>query len=257
MRTLIKTRIQPINWRLPNRIWPFLLAVASLGAWAEDWDYGEDHGPEHWGELSGEFGLCGSGHNQSPVDISDPISAELPALEWTYHPTSAKIVNNGHTVEIDPKQAVNELVVAGRKYTLKQFHFHTPSEHHLNGREFPLEAHFVHSDSQGNLAVVAVLFDAGPANPALESLWASLPEMPGTELELTKAFDASNLMPANRDYFRYNGSLTTPPCSEGVLWIVLKEHVTANAEEIAKFAHLVHGHNNRPVQPLYARDILE
>lgn len=250
--------IQSLTRSLKSLFRLSLLAAITLGGTqAQDWDYGTVHGPEHWSELSRDYHLCKAGRNQSPVDIRDPISADLPVLELTYQPTLAKILNNGHTIEVDFNLLVNKLSIGNHDYLLQQIHFHTPSEHHLNGQEFPLEAHFVHRDSQGNLAVVAVLFDLGPLNPSLDSLWALLPEEPGLQKDLTSPLDPASLIPASRDYFRYSGSLTTPPCSEGVLWIVLKNHFTATDQEIAKFAHLVHGHNNRSVQPAFAREILE
>jgi carbonic anhydrase len=231
-----------------------MLAMAltiSSAALAEDhWSYEGDHGPSHWG------GLCSSGKNQSPVDLHDAVSAKLAPLSFKYESLAQDVLNNGHTVQVTYAPG-STLTVDSHQYQLKQFHFHAPSENLLNGKHFPLEAHFVHADADGNLAVVAVFFDKGAANAALEKLGQDLPLHAGDKHNLDVKISAAELMPKTREYFRFSGSLTTPPCSEGVNWLVLKQPVTASEKQVEQL-HAAMGHDNaRPVQPLNARVILQ
>ncbi|MCC9002163.1 MAG: carbonic anhydrase family protein, partial [Candidatus Competibacter sp.] len=148
-------------------------------------------------------------------------------------------------------------LVDGVRFELKQFHFHVPSENLLNGQSFPMEAHLVHTDQDGNIAVVAILFSKGKANRALEKAWAQMPKKEGDKLALSAGVSPLGILPANRNYYRYNGSLTTPPCSEGVRWLVMKNPVSASKEQIEEFAHTMHHPNNRPVQAVNARPVLK
>jgi carbonic anhydrase len=228
------------------------MALTASAALAEDhhWSYEGDEGPEHWG------GLCNSGKNQSPVDLRDAVSAKLAPLSFKYESLAQDVLNNGHTVQVTYAPG-STLAVDSHQYQLKQFHFHAPSENLLNGKHFPLEAHFVHADSDGNLAVVAVFLETGAANAALEKLGKDLPMRAGDKHDLDVKIAAAELMPKARDYYRFSGSLTTPPCSEGVNWLVLKHPVTASAEQI-EHLHAAMGHDNaRPVQPLNARIIVK
>lgn len=227
------------------------LAVSSAAV-AEDhhWSYEGAHGPAHWG------GLCTSGKNQSPVDLRDAVSAKLAPLSFEYETLAQDVLNNGHTVQVTYVPG-SSLAVDSHRYQLKQFHFHAPSENLLNGKQFPLEAHFVHADAEGNLAVVGVFFDTGAANVALEKLGKNLPMRAGDKHDLDVKIAAAELMPKAREYFRFSGSLTTPPCSEGVNWLVLKQPVTASAEQIEQLQTAMGHDNARPVQPLNARIIVK
>ena len=149
------------------------------------------------------------------------------------------------------------MTVDGRTFELKQFHFHAPSENQINGTSFPMEAHFVHADSDGNLAVIALMFEEGASHPVIAALWKQLPEHEGDTYTLEVSVDPLALLPQETDYYRFNGSLTTPPCSEGVWWLVMKHPVTVSAKQIASFAHALHEPNNRPVLPVNARPVLQ
>ncbi|MBR9786729.1 MAG: carbonic anhydrase [Vibrionaceae bacterium] len=227
------------------------LSLALVGTThAANWGYEGHHGPEHWGEFASE---CAQGKNQSPINIESAVLAELAKLELDYKGKVISLTNNGHTLQTS-LEGDNNLLVDGKSFNLKQFHFHTPSENHVDGKSYPLEAHYVHADDQGNLAVVAVFFEKGDANPALAHLLENVPEK-DNNVTIRAPFDASALIPSDKDYYRFNGSLTTPPCSEGVRWLVIKDPQTISAEQIKKFEKAM-GENNRPVQPLNARLIL-
>lgn len=223
----------------------------SSGALAENhWGYEGAEGPSHWG------GLCSSGKNQSPVDLRDAVSAKLAPLSFKYESLAQDVLNNGHTVQVTYAPG-STLTLDSHPYQLKQFHFHAPSENLLDGKHFPLEAHFVHADADGNLAVVAVFFETGAANAALAKLGKDLPLRAGDKHDLDVKLAAAELMPKTREYYRFSGSLTTPPCSEGVNWLVLKHPVSASEQQIEQL-HAAMGHDNaRPVQPLNARVILQ
>jgi carbonic anhydrase len=238
----------------------FMLATAltlSSPVLAEDhhWSYEGAEGPSHWGEMSG-YGLCSSGKNQSPVDVRSAVTAKLAPLSFKYESVAQDVLNNGHTVQISYAPG-SELGVDSQKYQLKQFHFHAPSENLLNGKQFPLEVHFVHADASGNLAVVGVLFEEGAANPALDKLGKHLPVKAGEKQALNVKVAAADLMPKSRDYYRFSGSLTTPPCSEGVNWLVLKQPITASTKQIEQLRVAMGHANARPVQPLNARVIVQ
>lgn len=233
--------------------------VASSLAWAGEtphWTYSGEEGPDSWGKLAPEYSLCGSGKNQSPIDLSGMIDAKLPAIKFAYTAAATEILNNGHTVQANFAPG-NTLSVAGHEFQLKQVHFHSPSENLLSGKSFPMEAHLVHADKDGNLAVVAVMFKEGKDNPAIAKLWSQMPAKVGDKAALTAKLQAAELLPKNRDYFRFNGSLTTPPCSEGVMWLVMKAPVSIAEAQVEEFAHTMHHPNNRPVQPANARPVLK
>jgi carbonic anhydrase len=218
------------------------------------WTYSGEEGPEHWGKLSPDYAAC-NGKNQSPIDLTGFIKADLTPIDFKYQEGGNEILNNGHTVQVN-YQAGSRIVVDGTEFHLKQFHFHAPSENTINGKAYPMEVHLVHANKQGHLAVVAVMFAEGEANKVLDQAWLHMPEKSGDTHTLS-AISAEGLLPAQRTYYRFNGSLTTPPCSEGVRWLVMKETVTASKRQIDAFAHTVHHPNNRPIQPTYARPVLE
>jgi carbonic anhydrase len=229
------------------------LAQASGGT---HWGYTGHEGPEHWGELDPAYALCATGKNQSPVDIVDSVEAELAPLEIAYSGKATEILNNGHTVQAN-FPAGSFLTVSGHRFELKQVHFHTPSENHIGGQAFPLEAHFVHADADGNLAVIGVMFKEGAENGALTKLWSEMPMHGGERHTLATSLEASELLPNDLDYYRFNGSLTTPPCSEGVWWQVMKNPLSISKAQVEKFSHAVHGHNNRQIQARNARPLLK
>ena len=219
------------------------------------WAYSGAEGPEHWGALSPDFIACSTGKSQSPINLTDAVRSDLKPIEFHYQAGGNEIVNNGHTVQVNYAPG-SRLSVDGRDFELKQFHFHAPSENLVNGKSYPLEAHLVHADKDGNLAVVAVMFVEGAENASLAHAWAHLPANVGEKVSLSSVA-VEGLLPSKRDYYRYDGSLTTPPCSEGVRWIVLKEPVTASPAQLEAFTHVMHHANNRPVQPLNARVVLQ
>ncbi len=220
------------------------------------WGYTGHNTPETWGHLSEKYRTCGVGLNQSPINITHSLHAHLPPLNPSYRSSSKNITDNGHTVQVNMLPG-STLTIDGKTYELKQFHFHSPSENHINGQSFPLEAHFVHLDKEGHIAVVAVMFKEGRANPVLEKIWSKMPTKEGETNALVLSKVAQALLPKDKHYYRFNGSLTTPPCTEGVKWFVLKTPLTASKEQIEKFHHLMHHNNNRPIQPLDARVIVD
>ena len=200
------------------------------------WSYGGSLGPTHWGDLKPEFASCKEGHRQSPIDIRNPQHADLPEIEFDYKPSPLHIVDNGHTIMINygPRSFIR---VGGKRYELKQFHFHRPSEEKINGRGFDMVVHLVHGDADGNLAVVAVLLEKGADNPLVRELWNDIPGEKEKEATLDNVqIDLTQLLPADHRYYTFPGSLTTPPCCENVTWFVLKHPVTISDAEIVRFS---------------------
>lgn len=220
------------------------------------WSYNGPGDPKHWGELDPAFATCSNGHHQSPIDIKDAQKANLPALRFDYNSVPLSIIDNGHTVMINYAPG-STLTVGDKVYKVTQFHFHHPSEEHINGMKFDLVAHLVHMDAEGHLAVVAVLFKTGPTNLLLESLWRNIPAEKEKAVALSSvSVNAKDLLPSDLGYYTFSGSLTTPPCTEGVTWYVLKTASTLTPQQLATFAKLYPA-NNRPIQPTYQREILE
>lgn len=234
-----------------------LAAGTALGSGeGPHWGYEGEHGPEHWAGLDEKFALCGSGKEQSPVDIVSAEDKALPALEPRYAYARAEVVNNGHTIQVDVP-AGGRLEYGGRTYQFKQFHFHAPSENRIKGESFPLEVHLVHADAEGHLAVVGALYSEGEAKAALRPIWEAMPKEGGEQAELELAVNPAQLLPTGRDYYRFPGSLTTPPCSEGVQWLLLKQPTQASKEQLEAFKALFEHGNARPPQPLNARVVEE
>jgi carbonic anhydrase len=217
------------------------------------WTYEGAEGPSAWGSLSPEFAACKEGRAQSPIDLANAQMLDLPDVAFGYTPTALEVVNTGHTVQANVAGA-GGIDVDGVHYDLVQFHSHAPSEHTVDGAGADLEVHLVHKSAEGTLAVVGVLMRRGAANTALEPVWANLPPQRG-ETRTVASYDPSVLLPADRLTYRYEGSLTTPPCTEGVQWLVLRDGAEISAEQVAAFQALV-GPNNRPVQPLGERLLL-
>jgi carbonic anhydrase len=217
------------------------------------WSYAGAAGPQAWGTLKPEFAKCSSGSRQSPIDIRDGFGVDLDPVEFDYRPSGFTVIDNGHTVQVNVGSG-NSIQVMGRRYELVQFHFHRPSEERINGRVFDMVAHLVHQDVEGRLAVVAVLLDRGSAHPAVQSVWNNLPLEKGEPMPARSSLDLNALLPKDRRYYTYMGSLTTPPCSEGVLWMVMQQPVTISPEQIDIFARL-YPMNARPIQSANGRMI--
>ena len=222
---------------------------------AAHWDYGGSAGPEAWAQMKPEFAACGSGTRQSPIDIRDGIKVNLDPVQFDYKPSAFRVVDNGHTVQVNVGPG-NSIEVMGRRYDLLQFHFHRPSEERINGKQFDMVAHLVHKDLDGRLAVVAVLLERGSAHPLVQSIWNNLPLEKGEDVAARTTLDMNALLPTERSYFTYMGSLTTPPCSEGVLWMVMKTPMPIAPEQIGVFSRL-YPMNARPIQSVAGRLIKE
>ncbi|KGE18702.1 hypothetical protein PWYN_04435 [Paenibacillus wynnii] len=222
------------------------------------WSYEGDTSPEHWAELDQLFTTCKVGKAQSPINILEDKVKDVESLspiKVEYSPSKVSIVNNGHTIQANLNNSNNKITLEGKTYTLQQFHFHLPSEHEVNGSHADMELHFVHKDEEGKLAVLSVLITKGAENAELNKIWSMIPAEENEEgVEIEGDFDMNKLLPADLHSFRYQGSLTTPPCTEGVQWIVLESPVPWSAEQINKFK-AIFPHDNRPVQPLGAREV--
>ena len=233
-----------------------LFAATSYGAVqtcppSPDWTYRGPLGPTHWVE---QWPVCGQGRAQSPVNIPSGVRREKgPAIAFNYQPFDLVVENTSHVIEV-PVANGSYIMVGDRKYELLQFHFHAPGEHQIDGRAPGLELHLVHRDAAGKLAVVAVLATRTATNPALQPVVAALPVASCEHREPHVSFDATTLLPAARDYFTYDGSLTTPGCGEGVTWLVLTQPIAASPAQRARLGPF--GANARPVQPLNGRQIV-
>ena len=224
-------------------------------AHAAHWSYEGEGGPASWGAMKPEFAKCASGTRQSPIDIREGIKVQLDPVPFDYKPSAFRVIDNGHTVQVNVAPG-NSIEVMGRRYELVQFHFHRPSEERIDGRQFDMVVHLVHKDPEGRLAVVAVLLERGSAQPVVQKIWNNLPLEKGEEVPARDTLDLGALLPSERSYFTYMGSLTTPPCSEGVLWMVMKQPVTISPEQIGIFARL-YPMNARPIQSAAGRLIKE
>jgi carbonic anhydrase len=242
-------------------IWPlavFLTACTSPAptpAAAAHWSYSGEDGPSHWDKVNRDFALCAAGTRQSPVDIAEPSPQDLPDIVFKYQPSRVNILNNGHTIQVqyDPGSYIE---VEGTRYDLAQFHVHAPSEHTLHGKPADAELHFVHKAESGKLAVVGVLLNTGSENAALKPVWDNLPAQSGPVQSANATINAESLLPARRTTYRYDGSLTTPPCSEGVRWLVITDPIQLSEAQLAAFT-AIFKLNSRPVQPMNQRQILQ
>ena len=237
-----------------------------------EWGYEAKNGPQVWAQLSPEYFLCAEGRHQSPIDLVNPTPAKLPPIPYNYHPTSMNIRNTGHTIEVACPEG-SWIEVDGTRYQLLQFHFHAPSEHTVAGKPFEMEAHFVHKSEDGTLAVVGLLIESGRHKVVFDLIWSHLPAVPGETQRIENVTEDGSLIVDPRfmfspndqvedvapsrfgNYYRYEGSLTTPPCSEEVKWIVLTTPIEMSEAQISAFKAIIHD-NNRPVQPLNGRKLL-
>ena len=233
-----------------------LLGLCSTSSFADvHWGYSAKNGPTQWASLDSQYQAC-SGFNQSPINIQNTIKADLAPLKFDYQSHANAMTNNGHTIQVDFNQGAS-LQLDGLNFELKQFHLHTPSENVIADRRYPMELHLVHAHSSGALAVVAIMFDEGEHNAKLDALWKLLPKKAGERVTAPEQISAEQFLPEQRSYYRFNGSLTTPPCTEGVRWIVLKDIRHASKAQIDTISAVMGHNNSRPLQPANARLIVE
>ena len=225
------------------------------GAGAVHWGYAGDAGPAAWAGLKSEYSVCKTGERQSPIDIRGGLAVNLDPVRFDYQPSKFTVQDNGHTVQVKPAPG-NSIDIGGRRFELQQFHFHRPSEERIDGRQFEMSLHLVHKDEQGKLAVVALLFDQGPPNAVVQNVWNNLPLERGEPQPAREALELSALLPNDRRYYTYMGSLTTPPCSEGVQWIVMRAPQSLTPEQIGIFSR-IYPMNARPLQAASGRRILQ
>lgn len=231
---------------------------------APHWSYEEAEGPAKWSTLSANWKVCGEGRSQSPIDIDKTAKSDLPALKAEFRPASLKIIhhehvadaiNNGHSIQVNYTEG-DTLKIGDQQFQLLQYHFHSPSEHTVAGKHFPIEMHLVHKSADGKLAVVGVFIEEGRHNAAFDPIWSNLPKTKSTEYHLEHVkVDVNSLLPTRTTTFRYDGSLTTPPCSEGVKWIIMTSPIQLSPEQINAFRAIMKG-NNRPVQALNGRSVV-
>lgn len=234
-----------------------LVVISSVGATehSQHWGYEGQEGPEFWGKLSPDFLLCETGKNQSPVNIHGALKTNHRRPVLLFQQGMQQIINNGHTIQINVSGG-NTLRLDDDTFALQQFHFHAPSENEIDGKQFPLEGHFVYKDKDGSLVVLALMFKEGEANPQLAKALQQIPAKLDQAAILTHPVDINALLPEKGEVYRFSGSLTSPPCSEGVIWLVLEQPASASAEQIRKFRSVIQHANNRPVQPLNGRIII-
>jgi carbonic anhydrase len=231
------------------------LPVTKEDSHAVHWSYKGEEGPGHWGHLDPSFAACDAGKSQSPVDIAGTEVMDLPNVVFHYKASDVYILNNGHTVQVNYDSG-SYIELDGQRYDLLQYHYHAPSEHTIDGHIFAAELHIVHKDASGRLAVVGILLEEGSENAAFQPLLHHLPAQKSAETKLDIQINAADFLPAVQTTYRYSGSLTTPPCTEGVSWLVMTSPLQVSAEQIAAFTNVFEG-NNRPVQPLHSRSLLE
>jgi carbonic anhydrase len=217
------------------------------------WGYDGSVNPTKWGKLSPEFTKCELGVEQSPIDIKDVVKGSSAPITFNYNSSPLVLVNNGRTIQVNYAPD-SSMTVGGEKYDLLQFHFHTPSEHRINGKAAPMELHLVHRNQAGQLAVVAVMINNGKEDPLISKVWQEIPPVGQTKTVKSTTINAANLLPDRRSYYSYTGSLTTPPCSEAVKWHILTEAISLSQSQIDRFGELYHV-DARPIQPIGNRKI--
>lgn len=219
------------------------------------WGYIGESGSQNWGNLSPEFQLCKTGIQQSPINLQGSVAAELSPIEINYQESPLRIVNNGHTIQVNYEPG-SSIKLDGQTFNLVQFHFHDPSEHTIAQKQFDMELHLVHRSEAGALAVIGVLLKQGQHNAALQPIWEAFPHRNEPEQVVnTVKVNAEQFLPKDRNVYRYFGSLTTPPCSQGVNWIVMQQPIEISQNQIQQFAKLI-SIDARPVQPLNNRFVL-
>jgi carbonic anhydrase len=235
-----------------------LLPVIAQAQWKTPWTYEGPRGYAHWGDLDPDYAACKTGKAQSPIDIRASQKADLPAIRFAYAAGPLDyLINNGYTIRVNYHEAGNALLIGDKRYDLTQFHFHRPSEEYVHGKAYAMEVHLMHKAGDGEIAGVVVMLESGPSNATVGRLWDHMPKTKGNEQEIPGVeIDPSGLLPHDLSYYRYMGSISAPPCNEGVIWIVLETPVTVSPEQIAAFAAL-YPHDVRPLQPLNGRVVQE
>ncbi len=223
------------------------------GEVAPHWQYGGAENPTQWGNLSKDFALCESGRDQSPINIKNAVESTPATISFDYKSSPLVVVNNGHTIQVNYAQG-SSVTINGEKYALVQFHFHTPSEHQINGKAAAMELHLVHRNEAGKLAVVGVMLTKGKANSLIEEVWKNIPATGKTNTVSDLLINATSFLPKSKAYYSYEGSLTTPPCSEGVKWNVFVEPMTISEEQIEAFEKNYQV-DARPIQPTNSRAV--
>jgi len=231
------------------------LAADSMIAHDIHWSYDGDGGPMRWGKIDPANAKCDTGERQSPIDIHDGIHVDLEPVIFDYKPVRFNVVDNGHTIQVN-LGAGNSITILGRRYDLVQFHFHKPSEERVNGSGFDMVMHLVHKDIDGRLVVLAVLIQQGKANSLVQTIWNNMPLEKNDTVQPPGTIDMNQILPASRQYYTYMGSLTTPPCTEGVLWVVFKEPIDLSQDQISIFSRM-YPMNARPIQSIAGRLIKE
>ncbi len=233
------------------------LSIASTSALADEdsphWRYGGAENPTQWGQLSKDFALCETGRDQSPINIKDAVLSTPAKIDFDYKSSPLVVVNNGHTIQVNYAQG-SFVTINREKYELIQFHFHTPSEHEINNKAAAMELHLVHRNEAGKLAVIGVLLTKGKENFLIKEVWENIPATHKTNAVNNVMINAANLLPSSKSYYSYTGSLTTPPCSEGVKWNIFVEPVTISEEQIEVFGK-IYQVDARPIQPTNQRTI--
>jgi carbonic anhydrase len=230
------------------------LCSSKGGAEEAHWSYEAADGPESWADIDPTNKACALGSHQSPINIADSIRAQLPPLKLNWSRRTSTIQNNGHTIQVNIADG-STLTAPSGNFNLAQFHFHRPSEHQFNGKTYPMEVHFVHSNPSGSLAVVGVMMESGKPNAVFRKIVTTMPAAEGPPVKADAAINPNSLLPRKRTYYRYSGSLTTPPCTETVDWLVLTESIQVGSEDIEAFAKL-YQMNARPVQRTNRRFVL-
>jgi carbonic anhydrase len=237
-----------------------MVPPSAVAQWRTPWSYEGAKGPEHWGDLDPEYAACKTGKEQSPVDIRKTEKADLPALRFDYTSSPLQyLINNGYAIRVNYHAPVSGgfLIVGDKRYQLTQFHFHRPSEEYVHGKQYAMVVHLMHQDGDGKVAGVAVLLRAGEPNATIATIWEHMPKVPGKEQEIPGVeVNPAGLLPRDRGYYTYMGSVTAPPCDEGVVWFVLKTPVDVSPPQIDAFAR-IYPHDVRPLQPLNGRVVKE
>ncbi len=231
---------------------------------APHWGYAADNGPSNWAQMNDEWATCASGSSQSPIDLGGGISGDVPAAAMNFPPVQLHIahqehvldaLDNGHTIQVnyDGGETLN---FGDESFKLLQYHFHSPSEHTVNGEHYPMEMHLVHKSDAGNLAVIGVFIEEGAHHAGFDAIWSNLPQTKGDSVHVEGVqTDIDSLLPAGSTSYRYHGSLTTPPCSESVRWMVMTDPIQLDSDQINAFREVFTG-NNRPTQALNDREVL-
>jgi len=248
------------GWHFGPAAWAAAATLAAAAAAQADehahWSYSGATGPAHWASEDPAYATCGSGKHQSPIDIEKAVTEPLPAIEFAYQPIPLTVTDTGHSFQVNvPAGSGGGITVGGEHYDLVQFHFHHPAEEHIHGHGYSMVTHLVHKNAKGELAVVAVLVRQGETNAFLKQVFDHFPAKGSPEESVAGAtLNLAEFLPEHHGYYTFDGSLTTPPCSEHVRWFVLKSPVQASAAQVQQFAAR-YPNDARPVQALNDRTV--